>query len=110
MTSWCFSSSSSLLSVIGLPQILLSQQLPLGFLLLVVWFLIIAWAIHGPWPMSGPGLVGCMDLTDCSPPVEVNSAQEHGSLVLLVADEALFLPAKIFVPRPELGAGGAEAC
>ena len=42
VTSWCFSSSSSLLSVIGLPQILLSQQLPLAFFLLVVWFLIIA--------------------------------------------------------------------
>ena len=41
VTSWCFSSSLSLLSLIGLPQILLTQQLPLAFFRLVVWFFII---------------------------------------------------------------------
>ena len=87
----------------GLPQILLSQQFPLAFFFLVVWFFIISCAIHGPWPMSGPGLVDSMDLPDCPPPVEVDLAQEHGSFLLLVADESLLLPAKILVPRPEVG-------
>ena len=54
--------------------------------------------------MSGPGLFSCMDLADCPPPVEVESAHEHCSLVLLAADEALFLHAKILVPVPEFGA------
>ena len=85
----------------GLPHIPLSQQFPLAFFFLVVWFFIIACAIHGPWPMSGPGLVDSMDLPDCPPPVEVDLAQEHGSFLFLVADESLLLPAKIFVPRPD---------
>ena len=60
--------------------------------------------------MSGPGLVGSMNLSDRSPPVEVDPTQEHRSLVFLVADESLLLPAKILVPRPELDVGGADAC
>ena len=50
-----------------------------------------------------------MDLADCPPPVEVESAHEHCSLVLLAADEALFLPAKILVPGPEFWAWETEA-
>ena len=53
--------------------------------------------------------VSCVDLADCSPPVEVEPAHEHCSLVLLAADETLLLPAKILVVGPELGAGEAEA-
>ena len=55
--------------------------------------------------MSGPGFVSCVDLANCSPPVEVDPAHEHVSLMFLVADEALLLPAKIFVPRSETGTG-----
>ena len=96
--------------MIGLPHIRLSQQFPLAFFFLVVWFLIIACAIQGPWPMSGPGLVGSMNLSDRPPPVEVDLAQEHGSFLLLVADEPLLLPAKILVPRPELDIGEVARC
>ena len=56
--------------------------------------------------MSGPGLVGSMNLSDRPPPVEVDLAHEHVPLTFLFSDEALLLPAKIFVPRPEVG--GAE--
>ena len=48
--------------------------------------------------MSGPGFVSGVDLPDCPPPVEVDLAHEHISLALLLAEEALFLPAKILVP------------
>ena len=60
--------------------------------------------------MSGPGLVGSMNLSDRPPPVEVDLAQEHCSLVLLVADKPLFLPAKIFVPGPEFAVGVEARC
>ena len=60
--------------------------------------------------MSGPGLVGSMNLSDRLPPVEVDLAQEHCSLVLLVADKPLFLPAKIFVPGPEFDVGVEAYC
>ena len=57
--------------------------------------------------MSGPCLVDGVDLTDCSPPVEVNPTHEHVSFMFLVPDEVLLLPAKIFVPGAEgvLGLG-----
>ena len=53
--------------------------------------------------MSGPGLVSRVDLADCSPPVEVDPTHEHVSFMFLVADEALLLPAKIFVVGAESG-------
>ena len=53
--------------------------------------------------MSGPGFVSGVDLPDCPPPVEVDLAHEHVPLTFLFSDEALLLPAKILVPRPEVG-------
>ena len=87
----------------GLPHTLLSQQLPLAFFLLVVWFLIMACAIHGPWPMSGPCLVGGVDLAYGSPPVEVELVHKHCAFVLLVPDEFAFLHPEILVPGSEVG-------
>ena len=105
VTSWCLSSSSSLLSVIGLPHTVLSQQLPLAFFLLLVWILIIACAIHGPWPRSGPGFVGGMDLAESSPPVEIELVHEHCAFMLLFSDEFTFLHPEVLVPGSEVGCG-----